>query len=467
MSITDPMAAALDSCLSIRQGVLHLEDVSLVDLAARFGTPLYVVSEGQLRRNARAFRAAFAAAWTEGPVRILPSIKANFSLALRRILTDEELGCDTFGAGELHAALRSGVPPELISVNGTAKDRGLIERAVSKGAKITLDSAVEIDLVRKVARDLGMQAVVRVRLRPDYQGLDQPSEFYAGSLTVAQAAARYKPGIPLEDLIPAGREALHAPELQIRGVMAHLGRHSADLAVWRRMAASIADVVAILQEAWDGWMPQEIDLGGGFAVPRDPFGRAHGRENAPPAPAIPEYAEAMASGLRQGLLDRGLSPIGIALEVEPGRAMYGNTGVHLAAVRNIKEQSRPFSWRWVETDTSDVFLLDTVLEGNRWIVVPAGAADAPPTQQADIVGLSCGFDVIVGQASVPALTPGDILAFLDTGAYQDASANNFNALPRPATVLVSGERAETIKRRETLDDVFSRDVIPPRLDSLP
>jgi diaminopimelate decarboxylase len=108
----------IDEALTIRDGHLFIEDVDSVALANRFGTPLFVVSEDQLRRNARAFVRAFDDRWREGPVRILPSIKANHALALRHILTDEGMGCDTFGASELSAALRGGVQPDLISVNG-------------------------------------------------------------------------------------------------------------------------------------------------------------------------------------------------------------------------------------------------------------------------------------------------------------------------------------------------------------
>jgi len=109
--------ARIDDCLSIRDGRLFVEDCDAVDLAQRHGTPLSLVSEAQLRRNARRITSAFRAHWPEGPVGVLPSIKANLSLALRRILSEEGLGCDAFGGGELFAALQGGVPPEQISVN--------------------------------------------------------------------------------------------------------------------------------------------------------------------------------------------------------------------------------------------------------------------------------------------------------------------------------------------------------------
>jgi len=119
--------------------------------------------------------------------------------------------------------------------------------------------------------------------------------------------------------------------------------------------------------------------------------------------------------------------------------------------------------RWVELDTSEIFLLDVHFERNRWNAVIANRADEPPCQTADIVGISCNPDVIVPGAELPAVEPGDVVAFLDAGTYQEANASNFNALPRPATVLVNGADADVIKRGESIADVFSRDVIPVRL----
>jgi len=121
-------AVRVDECLSIREGHLWLEECDVTELARRFGTPVYVVSEDQLRRNARRIGAAFAAGWPDGETALLPSLKANLSLALRAILNDEGLGADTFGPGELHAALAAGTEPGLISVNGSVKDAELVGR---------------------------------------------------------------------------------------------------------------------------------------------------------------------------------------------------------------------------------------------------------------------------------------------------------------------------------------------------
>ena len=170
-------AQRIDDCLSVSDGRLRIEECDVAALAERFGTPLSVISEDQLRRNARRFTSALQAAWPEGPTRVLPSIKANYTLALRCALTQEGLGCDVFGPAELHAALAGGVKPQLISVNGTGKTRALLARAVAIGARVTLDSGSEIGLVREVARELGRRAQVRFRMRPRYLELQQPSDF--------------------------------------------------------------------------------------------------------------------------------------------------------------------------------------------------------------------------------------------------------------------------------------------------
>jgi diaminopimelate decarboxylase len=451
--------------LSIRDGRLFVEDCDAAELARRFGTPLYVVSENHLRRNARRILEAFGSRWSDGPVRVLASIKANLSLATRAVLTAEGLGCDVFGPGELEAAARSGVDPSIVSVNGTAKDELLLERAVALGAKVTLDSVAEIGMVRSVARRLGRRATVRFRLRPDYSALTQASEFVEEDVPIAAFARTYKPGIPTEDLLGAGRDAIGARELDVSGVMAHLGRHHHDPNVWRGMVAAVVDTLAELSSAWGGWTPREIDVGGGFASPRDPTGRALSRgANRPErGPAIEDYAGAVADGLRASLDAKGIPRRGLVLEVEPGRALYADAGIHLATVRNVKREAVRVPERWIETDTTEMFLADLLIEHDVFPVVVASRADAEPAGDADVVGISCGFDVLAAGLRLPDVRPGDVIAFLDTGAYQDATSSNFNALPRPATVLVCDDTATVIKRAETVDDVFRRDVVPDRL----
>ena len=139
------------------------------------------------------------------------------------------------------------------------------------------------------------------------------------------------------------------------------------------------------------------------------------------------------------LAQAGIDPAGVRLEVEPGRGLFADAGVDLATVGNVKRQHEPTELTWVETDSSDELdLPDVNLDLNRWRCVAVSRADSPAIVTADVTGRTCALDVIVPDADLPEVEPGDVLAFLDTGAYQEAGASNFNALPRPGTVLVTG-----------------------------
>jgi diaminopimelate decarboxylase len=441
-------------------GRLMIESVAASDLAIRFGTPLYVTSEAALRANVRAWRTALDDAWPHGPTRVLVSLKANPTIALRRVLDDEGAGCDVFGAYELEIALDAGTPAELISVNGSTKPEALIVRAITAGARLTVDSVEELAAAAAAARRLERRAHVRLRLRPDLTDLETTSEFTEHDPLGAVADA-YKPGIPIDVLLEAlGRLDLDGVDLA--GVHAHLGRHTSAVEPFRLHAQRLGALVGELARAMPGWTPREIDLGGGYSYPGDPTGRAL---RAAPAhtPSPAEYAAAVAGGLDEGLRASGVDPRGIALEIEPGRAVYGSAGVHLSTVLNVKRQAVPVPRVWVGCDSSEVLLSDTGWEHSRWDPVCADPVTGSD-QEVDVVGVSCGFDTITPGARLPdGIAAGDVIAFLATGAYEETLAGNFNSMPRPASVLVSGDQAELVRRAELLSDVTRRDRLPRRL----
>jgi diaminopimelate decarboxylase len=158
-----------------------------------------------------------------------------------------------------------------------------------------------------------------------------------------------------------------------------------------------------------------------------------------------------------------VDPAGVTLQVEPGRSLFADCGVHLATVRALKRMTRPVRWRHVVVDTTEFWLTGGRYEHHLHAYLFANKADAPMTGRADVLGRSCYGDRILPTVPVPEVEVGDLLAMLDTGAYQEVSASNFNALPRPATVLVTGAEAEVVRRAETEEDVFRRDVVPERL----
>jgi diaminopimelate decarboxylase len=445
-----------------RGGTLHAEDCPIPELAARYGTPLYVVSERALRSRAREMHRAFAAEWHHGEVTVLPAIKANYAVAVQRILAQEGCGADLFGAGELEVAVRAGLDPARLSLNGTAKDATTIQRAVELGARITVDSVREIELAREAAARVGRRAEVRVRVRPVVD-LELGSDAYDG-VPIRDAYGRYKPGIPADDLRAAG-EALRAPELELAGAMMHFGRHTTDLDAFGAVIDRFAAIIGDLARLWDGWTPRTIDVGGGIAHHGDPHGQADAdAASHPRVPSLDAYARTICGRLSAGLIEAGIDPAGRDLEIEPGRALFGPCGIHVARVLHAKRQSAPFPHAWLEVDSSQAFLPDVVLERCRYPIAVVDGPDASaPRHEVDVVGISCTADVLAEGERLPALAPGALLCFGLTGAYQDAGATNFNVLPRPATVLVRDAESHVIRARETVADVLARDIVPAHL----
>jgi diaminopimelate decarboxylase len=488
-------------CLSVREGRLFVEDCDATRLVERFGSPLFVTSEGQLRSNYRRFRKAFEVVWPDGPVDILPAFKANTTLATRHILSEEGAGADVYSPEELAGVLDTGVDPERVSVNGGGKSREHLRQCVAAGVRITVEDVHEIDLIQEVAAELDATARIRFRLKPTVPRLWRRTDFSQLMVPIDLAVQVYKSGIPPEYLVEMGRRVLAMSHVELVGLHLHAGRHHPSLWFWKGLMTRYARLIGELCRAWNGWRPSEIDVGGGMASPGDPHNKEFPRSEFVTAalgypflvglravgdrlyhaalskivtaltthpepgepPGVEAYAATIAGTLRAELHRQGVPTEGVRLQTEPGRALYGDTGIHLARVKVVKRQTRPIPYTWVLIDTTVFFLAGGVLEHNRHPVVVASRAAEPPTMTADVVGHSCYADQIVLGAHLPAVEAGDVIALLETGAYQEPSASNFNALPRPATVLVHGAEAEVVKLAETGEDVYARDRVPDRV----
>jgi diaminopimelate decarboxylase len=497
---TNPVTDRSDplDTLSVRDGRLFIEERPAADLVEEFGSPIFVFSEAQLRANLRRFRTAFETEWREGPVDVLPAFKANTILALRRILSEEGAGADIYSPEELAGVLTTGVDSERVSVNGGGKSREHLRVCVEAGVRITVEDVDEIDLIEEVAAEQGVVAKVRLRCKPTVPNLWRRTDFSQLSIPIDLGVQVYKSGIPTEYLAEMGRRIFAMPHVELVGLHFHVGRHHPSLWFWEGLMTRYARLVGELSRAWDGWRPSELDIGGGWPSPRDPhneeFSRSEfvltaagypflvgarrlgeqtyhammsrlvpvmtGHRTRPSPPTIEEFAATTVSTLRRTLLEEGVDTSGMRLQIEPGRSMYGDTGIHLTRVKKVKRQHEPIPYSWVLTDTTYFFLAGGVLEHNRHPFVVADKVEDEPTLAADIVGHSCFADQIVLGAHLPEVDPGDVIALLDAGAYQESSASNFNALPRPASVLVSGTQARVIKRAESIADVYARDEVP-------
>lgn len=228
-----PVLAAQPDMLSVRNGRLFVEDIAASELVERFGSPLFAYSETQLRTNVRRFTAAMAAQWPDGPVDVLPAFKANPMLATRRILTEEGAGADVYSAGELDGALRAGVDPSRISVNGGGKSRAQIHRCVQAGVRITVEDVDEIDLIQDVAAELDTTAKIRFRVKPEMLNLWRRSDFTPAATPIDLVMQVYKAGIPPEYLIDMGRRVFAMPNIDLVGLHLHVGRQHPTVWYWK------------------------------------------------------------------------------------------------------------------------------------------------------------------------------------------------------------------------------------------
>lgn len=434
-------------------GHLWVEGRDTVELAERFGTPLFVVSENQIRHNYRRFHRAWAERYPS--VQVLFANKANNNLAVRRVLQQEGAGGDCFGVGELYLSLLAGVDPRKLVLNGSNKSLEEIEMAVQAGVAINVDSLEELDVVNAVAARLGKVHEIGVRMKPLLADLGHRPTHYGG--TIAEFAQYHKWGLPLDDAVEAIRRALALPNLHLSELHYHLGRVSREVSDFEAM---VRDVMGFVVGARDrvGWQPQYLDLGGGYAWGR-PEGHGHAREDDAATPSYEHYADVMAAVIKEECEAHGLSLP--TLRLEPGRALASNIAVLLGRVGTVK--TWPGVRTWVNVDCSTNHVNRVVFDQFYYHIVAASKADAALTETVDVVGPLCTLDVLGANRRLPPLRRGDLVALLDTGAYTETMSAQFNAQPRPATVMVCGDQADVITEREAIRDVIGRYRIPPRL----
>ncbi|MEM6497897.1 MAG: hypothetical protein AAF709_14380 [Pseudomonadota bacterium] len=447
---------------SIRGGRLFIEDCDVAELANQFGTPLFVVSETQLVNNVRTYQQAFDKHWPEGRVRIMAAIKSNPVTAIRRILTREGCGCDTFGNGELELALLGGVPPEDIALNGSIKSPEIIAKAIDLGIHIVLDSKRELEFCEQEAARLGKRADVVLRLKPWLEEMDVPSDFFPVR-TIREMTQTVKYGIPNSDLAGMVARLAVSENLNLIGAHTHSGRHSKKPEFWQSIARNFVKMLVEIRAGMGGdWTPQVVSIGGGFAAKYDKESRVTVTDYK--TPDVEAYAAACTGTFRDEMTANSMSTDGIIFEIEPGRALHNDTGIHIAKVEVVKHETATINRIWAETDTSEVFLsIGSLNLQSPFEYIIANKADQPATQIADIVGVTCNYECMAEQQPVPELDSGDVLAFLNTGSYIEPYTCNFNALPRPGMILVKGSEACWIKRPERQDEVFARDLLPDRL----
>ncbi len=440
--------------LSVTAAGMLMIDAERADaLLQRFGSPLYVAVEATIRENYQRIARAFTRRWP-ADVNVMYAIKTNNNLAIRAILSSEGAGGDCFGMGELYATIAGGADPRRVVVNGSNKTRAEIAAALAHGIAINIDGLDEIALVQECAAAAGITARANLRLKLLPAALDAFSgEFFKTTDSIREAVRRSKWGYTVEHAAELVSLIQAQPNVALIGYSAHVGRFSAAPDSYAVVGRAFGEAVLQLFEQTGFW-PSMLDIGGGWARQREPESRAPDLNPF----TIDDYAEAATQALRTALAPAGRALP--ALWLEPGRYIVGNALVLLARVGAIKRDDG-LCWVHVDACTNDLMRIET---SKAWYhILPASRMDAPMTERVEIVGGTCIPSILAAQRAMPQLQQGDCIAILDAGMYAEAIANQFNAIPRPATVLVSAQGSEVIKRRETVADVFATHVIPHRL----
>jgi len=438
-------------------GNLWVEDCDVADLAAEFGTPLFLVSENQFRYTYRRFRDAFSKHYP-AESEILFANKSNNGLAYRHIMNQEGAGGDCFGVNEMYLALLAGTDPRTLVLNGSNKQNEEIEMAVANGLCINIDAMDELDRIDAVCKRQGRDADIGIRLKLDLDPLaERTGVAMHGPGTLKEQSDSTKWGMSREQTAEIVRRALDMPHIHLKETHFHLSRMSNVAMDFAIMAREMVTWSGYLRDN-TGWTPPCIDIGGGWT-----FGKWYGtgprsQLDDDSAPTAEDYARLCSQEIQDEAKKLGL-PLP-KLRLEPGRSLSGPSGVSVGTVGAVKQGDKK---KWVNLDLSTNHLSWSAVLDWYYHPVPVVNALAERTEVIDLVGPLCNSDELGPHAKMPPLHRGDLVAFLDTGGYTEPCAARYNAQLLPATVLVSGDQAEVTTVREQLNDVAGRFRVPPRL----
>jgi diaminopimelate decarboxylase len=431
-------------------GALTLAGMDVRDLAAEFGTPLFVLDEDDFRSRCRDFRQAFG----DG-AGVFYAAKAFCSRAVLRWVAEEGLGVDVCTGGELEVALRAGVDPAMITLHGSNKLMDELDRAVQAGVgHIVIDSFEEIARLAHLTEE--MRDAPRHDRRAPEGGAGERPRILVRVTTgveahthefVATAHDDQKFGFSLASgaADEAVRRVLAAPGLELAGLHSHIGSQIYDTAGFEVAAHRVLEL-AVRIAAEHGVQIAELNLGGGFGI-------------AYTAADDPADIKIVAQNLHE-IVRAQCAAAGLAiprLTVEPGRGIAGPGTVTLYEVGTVKDVDGLRTYVSVDGGMSDN--IRTALYGAEYTCVLASRESAAPPMLSRLVGRHCeSGDIVVRDAYLPAdLASGDLVAVAATGAYCRSMASNYNHVPRPPVVAARDGEARVLLRRETVADLLALD----------
>ncbi len=413
-------------------GMLHAEDVSLGEIAAAVGTPVYVYSSATLLRHYGLFEKALAPL----PHLVCFAVKSLGNVAVLKLLGQAGAGMDVVSEGEYRRAQAAGIPGERIVFSGVGKTRTEMRHALSHGIRqFNVESEAELRALSEVAVALGRTAPVTIRINPDVDARTHAK--------IATGKAENKFGIPIGRAHETYALAADLPGIGIVGIDVHIGSQLTDLAPFEAAYRKIADLTVSLRAA--GHRIDRLDLGGGLGIP-------YTRSNeAPPLPV--DYG---------AMIRRTVGHLGCEIEIEPGRLIAGNAGILVSRVIYAKEgEGRDFLI--VDAAMNDL-VRPAMYDAHHDIVAVVEPAAGAMVQPFDVVGPVCETgDTFARARPLPPLKEGDLVAFRSAGAYGAVMASEYNARPLVPEVLVQGDQFAVIRPRPTYEEMISRDTLPPWL----
>lgn len=413
-----------------RDGVMYAEDVPLMQVAERVGTPCYVYSRATLERHFRAYTEALGS----HPHLICYAVKANANLAVLNVLARLGAGFDIVSVGELERVLAAGGDPAKVVFSGVAKQENEMARALEVGIKcFNVESLPELERLDAVAAGLGKVAPVSLRVNPDVDAKTHPY--------ISTGLKANKFGIPVDDALDVYSRAAALEHIEVVGLDCHIGSQLTELAPFLDALDRLLILLDRLKER--GIEVEHLDLGGGLGVPY--------QNEKPPAPF--DYAASLLERLSRWDGGRQLT-----LLFEPGRSIAANAGVLLTRVEFLKPgEERNFAI--VDAGMND--LIRPSLYQAWQAILPVDTREPRDTARYDVVGPVCETGDFLGKERDLAIAAGDLLAVRSAGAYGFVMSSNYNSRPRPAEVMVDGDQVHVVRRRERLADLWAGEALLP------
>ena len=427
----------------IKDGILYFDGCSTVDLAKQYGTPLYVMSEGDIEDKMREIKTCFLDKYPN--TRAAYASKAFCTMAIYKICEKEGFCIDIVSGGELHTAIKAGFPAERIEFNGNNKLPQEIEEALDYGiGRFIVDGLQEVALIEAICKEKGKTANILFRVTP---GVAASTHDY---ITTGKKDSKF--GIPLDEdvFFPQVEAAIKAEHINFLGLHFHVGSQLFDNAPFLQALDIILDKVAEIKKRFD-YDIKELNLGGGF-------GATYIDEERKP------YAYFLAPMMER--IEAFFTELGVerpAVVIEPGRSIVAEAGLSLYTIGSIKDIRDIRKYVSVDggmTDNIRPALYQAEYEG-----LVANKASEPKDDKVTICGKCCeSGDILIKDCMITGTAKaGDLFAMFSTGAYGFSMASNYNSNPIPAVVLVKDGKSELIVKRQSYDDMIKNQLMPEML----